>query len=95
MSRRSPVAKVGKPKAAGSVTPQEAARGLLLRNARIRAGYLNASEFADLIDVAPNSVYRHEAGRMAPSVGVLVAWARACGVPLESLAVAVDRKGAA
>lgn len=74
------------------VSPQEAARGLLLRNARIRAGYLNASEFADLIEVAPNSVYRHEAGRMAPSVGVLMAWARVCGVPIESLAVAIDKK---
>lgn len=77
------------------VGAKEAARGALLRSARIRAGHTNATEFADLVKVSPNTVYRHESGRMAPSVTVLVAWARACGVPLESLAVAVERKGAA
>lgn len=56
-----------------------------LRRAREAAGHTNASEFARLIGVAPNSVYRYERGDQKPSVDVARAWSRETSVSLDWL----------
>ena len=56
-----------------------------LRRARETSGHTNASEFARLLGVAPNSVYRYERGDQSPSLGVAGRWADLTGVSLDWL----------
>jgi transcriptional regulator with XRE-family HTH domain len=56
-----------------------------LREARHRAGYENASAFADALGVRANTVYRIERADIRPSVATLARWAEVCGVTSDSL----------
>lgn len=64
-----------------------AAVGERIRRARTEAGMTNASEFARLIDVQPNSVYRYERGDQLVSSEVLVRIAQVTGRSMEWLMV--------
>lgn len=59
--------------------------GARLRAARLRAGHGNASAFARLIEISPNTVYRIERGDIGVSVETLASWARACGTTMDAL----------
>lgn len=61
-----------------------------LRAAREATSHKSAVTFADAIDIAPNTVYRIESGRMQPSVETLRKWARECGVTTDSLLAGLD-----
>lgn len=63
-----------------------------LRAARIAAGLGNASGFARLVGLQPNTIYRIEKGKVVPSVATLAAWARACSVSSDSL-LGIARRG--
>lgn len=70
------------------VFPPELLRaiGARIHEARIAAGYGdNASEFAREIGMAPNSVYRLEAGKMEPKVPTLERISRVCRVSMDWL----------
>ncbi len=56
-----------------------------LRTAREHAGHANASEFARLLGVAPNSVYRYERGEQQPSLDVVSRWAELTATTLDWL----------
>lgn len=64
--------------------------GEALKNARIAAGHENASAFAKLVNLTPNSVYRLERGDLHPSAETLVRWADACGVSVDAIADAAS-----
>lgn len=57
-----------------------------LQRARVAAGHTNASEFARLVGVQPNSVYRYERGDQRPSLAIAAKWAAVTGVQLDWLA---------
>jgi transcriptional regulator with XRE-family HTH domain len=61
-----------------------------LRAAREATSHKTAVTFADAIDIAANTVYRIEAGRMKPSIETLHRWARECGVTTDSLLDGLD-----
>lgn len=54
-----------------------------LRRAREASGHANASRFARLVGVAPNSVYRYERGEQSPSLAIAGRWADVTGVSLD------------
>jgi transcriptional regulator with XRE-family HTH domain len=58
-----------------------------LREARIRAGYTNASEFARLIGVTPTTIYRleREQSPLTPSTETVKRWAAAVGCTVDYL----------
>jgi len=56
-----------------------------LKLARTSAGHDNASEFARVLQVTPNSVYRYERGDQTPGVDVCKRWAAATSVTLDWL----------
>lgn len=68
--------------------------GEALKAARLTAGHENASAFAKLVDLTPNSVYRLERGELTPSAQTLVRWADACGVTVDALADAASHEPA-
>jgi len=53
-----------------------------LKQARMAAGFENASEFARAIAVQPNSIYRYERGDQTPSLSVATRWAEVTSVSL-------------
>jgi transcriptional regulator with XRE-family HTH domain len=57
-----------------------------MRAARESAGFSNKSEFARLIQVRPETVWRYETGQYEASVRVLCRWAKSCGTSLDWLA---------
>lgn len=60
--------------------------GGALKAARLSAGHENASAFAKLVDLTPNSIYRLERGELSPSAQTLIRWADACKVSVDTLA---------
>lgn len=56
-----------------------------LRAARALAGYDNQIEFVELIPgmSSRGPINKIENGRQKPTAAQLIAWARACGLPLE------------
>lgn len=50
---------------------------------------MNKSAFARDLELAPNTVYRMEAGEMAPGTSVLLRWAKRCGVGLDAMLAGV------
>lgn len=66
-------------------TDFEALLAKRISQARLMRGYENASEFARLLGVAPNTVYRWERGEVTPQAYQVVAIARAAGVTTDWL----------
>lgn len=56
-----------------------------IREARLAAGFENASEFGRLVGVTPTTVYRWERGQVVPTIFALHDIARACGASMEWL----------
>lgn len=77
--------------------PRSLLLGKALARARMGAGHENASAFARAMSLAPNTVYRIEAGKICPGADTLMAWALACHVSLDTMVrgVPVERGAAA
>lgn len=77
--------------------PHSLPLGKALARARKGAGHENASAFARAMRLAPNTVYRIEAGEICPGADTLMAWASACHVSLDEMVrgVPVERGAAA
>lgn len=56
-----------------------------IREARVAAGYENASAFARAISTSPHALYRYERGGVVPSIFMLYDIARVSGVSMEWL----------
>lgn len=61
------------------------ALAMRLRNARISAGYHGCAEFARLIGVTPQQLYKYETGENRPSVYRLILIASVLDTPIETL----------
>lgn len=56
-----------------------------IRRARLSAGYENTSEFARLVGVQPNTIYRAESGLNVPDIFTLEGISRVARVTIDSL----------